>query len=99
MKKRSIAGVLLLPFITFGIYGLVWLIDTKEEMKRKGADIPSALLLIIPIGNIIWFWKYSKGVEHVTSGQSGAGGTFCLLLFLGPIGAAVTQSAFNKISA
>ena len=99
MKKRSIAGVLLLPFITFGIYGLVWLIDTKEEMKRKGADIPSAILLIVPIGNIIWLWKYCKGVEKVTSGQSGAGGTFCLLFFLGPIGMAATQSAFNKISA
>lgn len=98
MKKRSIAGVLLLPFITFGIYSLVWLIDTKEEMKRKGADIPSALLLIVPIGNLIWLWKYSKGVERVTSGHSGAGGTFCLLLFLGPIGMAVAQSGLNKVS-
>lgn len=99
MKTRSPIGVLLLTLITFGIYGLVWYVKTKEEMKLKGAEIPSAWLLIVPIANFIWLWKYAKGVEKVTGDAKSAGGTFCLLLLLGPIGMAIIQSAFNKISA
>lgn len=97
MKNRSPLAVFFLPMITFGIYGLVWYVKTKGEMKAKGAEIPSAILLIVPIANLIWLWKYAKGVEKVTIGSSSAGGTLCLLLFLGPIGMAIIQSAFNKI--
>jgi len=99
MKKRSPLGVFFLPLITLGIYGLVWYVRTKDEMKGKGVDIPSAWLLIVPVGNFIWLWKYAKGVEKVTKGASSAGGTFCLLLFLGCIGMAIIQSRFNNISA
>jgi len=99
MKKRSAFAVFILPIITLGIYGLVWYVQTKGEMNTRGADIPTAWLLIIPFANFYWLWRYSKGVEKVTSGASGAGGTFFLLLLLGPIGMAVTQSAFNKVSA
>jgi len=53
--------------VTLGIYGLVWYVKTKEEMNAKGAEIPSAWLLIVPIANIIWMWKYSVGVEKLTA--------------------------------
>lgn len=42
MNKRSPLAVFFLPIITFGIYGLVWYVQTKEEMNRKGAQIPTA---------------------------------------------------------
>jgi hypothetical protein len=98
MKNRSPLAVFFLPFITFGIYGLVWYVKTKGEMKAKGAEIPSAWLLIIPIANLIWLWKYAKGVEKVTGGVRSVGGTFCLLIFLGSIGMDIIQSAFNKVA-
>lgn len=98
MKKRSPFAVFFLPFITFGIYVIVWFVLTKEEMKSRGAEIPTAWLLIIPIANIYWLWKYSKGVEKVTNGNRSAGGTFALLFFLSVIGMAITQSAFNKVN-
>ena len=98
MKTRSPLAVFLLPIVTLGIYSLVWYVKTKEEMKAKGAQIPSAWLLIVPIGNLIWLWKYSKGVERVTNGTTGTGGAFCLLLFLSCIGMAIIQSAFNKVA-
>jgi len=99
MTNRNPWGVLLLPMVTFGIYGIVWLVKTKEELKAKGSDIPSAWLLIVPLVNLLWIWKYSKGVEKVTGGSTTAGASFCLLCFLGCIGMAVIQSRFNKVTA
>jgi len=99
MTKRSPFGVFILPLVTFGIYGLVWYVKTKEEMTARGAAIPSAWLLIVPVGNLIWLWKYSEGVKMVTGGSCSAGGSFCQLIFLGPIGMAMIQSNFNKVSA
>jgi hypothetical protein len=99
MTQRSPAVVFILCFVTLGIYGIVWYVKTKGEMKAKGADIPTAWLMIVPIVNFFWLWKWSQGVEKVTGGSSSAGLTFVLMILLGPIGAAITQGAFNKVSA
>jgi hypothetical protein len=96
MTQRSPFVVFLLGAITFGIYPLVWFVGTKEEMNRQGAQIPTAWLLLVPIANLIWMWKWCTGVAHVTRGATGAGFAFAMLLLLGPIGMAVLQSAFNK---
>lgn len=96
MKQRNIIAVALLPFITFGIYGLYWQIKTKGEMNSLGATVPTAWLLIVPLVNIWWVWKYSEGVEKVTAGKLEQVISFMLLLLLGPIGAAIIQDSFNK---
>ena len=98
MKTRNPIAVLFLPFFTFGIYGLVWSVKTKNEMNRLGANIPTAWLLIVPLANIYWFWVYGTGVALVTKGAHSALGSFLLRLFLGPIGAAITQNEFNKVA-
>jgi hypothetical protein len=49
MKRRSVAAVLILSIVTFGIYAIVWAVKTKEEMNALGAQIPTAWLLIIPL--------------------------------------------------
>ncbi|MDE3059103.1 MAG: DUF4234 domain-containing protein, partial [Bacteroidota bacterium] len=56
MKKRKPIAVFFLPFITLGIYSIVWYVSTKTEMKQRGADIPTAWLLIIPIADLYWLW-------------------------------------------
>ena len=96
MNKRSVAAVVILSFITFGIYALVWEVKTKNEMVKHGADIPTAWLIIVPIANIYWFWKWSGGVEHVTRGKASQAVTFILMLLLGIIGMAVVQSWLNR---
>ena len=96
MTKRSPASILLLPFVTFGIYSLYWLVRTKTEMNSAGADIPSAILIIIPIANLYWLWKFGVGVEHVTNGRMSAPVAFLLEFFLGFIGQAVIQSELNR---
>src|SRR5690348_10833822 len=96
MKQRNPIAVALLPFITFGIYGIYWEVKTKGEMNTLGANIPTAWLLIVPIVNIWWIWKYSEGVDHVTGGKLQSVLAFILLWLLGPIGAAIIQDSFNK---
>ncbi|MCL4510261.1 MAG: DUF4234 domain-containing protein [Bacteroidetes bacterium] len=98
MKYRSPIAVLFLPIITFGIYGLVWYVKTKNEMNSLGANLPTAWLLIIPLANIYWLWVYGTGVEKVTNGAHSALGNFLLRFFLGPIGMAITQNEFNKVN-
>ncbi|HSY53526.1 MAG TPA: DUF4234 domain-containing protein [Opitutaceae bacterium] len=98
MKNRNPIAVLLLQLVTFGIYGLVWSVKTKNEMNRLGAGIPTAWLLIIPFANIYWLWVYSTGVELVTKEKMSAAVSFLLVMLLGPIGHAIIQGEFNKIS-
>lgn len=96
MKKRNPIAVALLPLITFGIYSIVWMVKTKGEMNRQGANIPTAWLLIIPFANIWWLWKYSEGVAQVTGNEMSTVIAFILLMILGSIGAAVVQYTFNS---
>ena len=58
MKTRSVAGVIILSIVTLGIYPIIWHVRTKNEMNATGADIPTAWLLIVPIANIYWLWKW-----------------------------------------
>ncbi len=97
MKQRSPAAVFLLSLITFGIYALVWEVKTKGELNRLGADIPTAWLLIVPLGNLYWIWKYCQGVEKVSNGQTSAVLALILMLLLSIVGLAILQSEFNKI--
>lgn len=98
MKKRSLFAVFILSFVTFGIYGIVWLVKTKNEMNSQGAKIPTAWLLIVPLVNFYWLYKYAEGVEQVTSAKLSTVVAFLLQLFLGVIGNTILQSEFNKIA-
>ena len=97
MTHKSPISVLVLSFVTLGIYFLVWMVKAKGEMVAKGADIPTSWLLIVPIANIWYTWKWSEGVEKVTKKELSGPLAFVLALLLGPIGAFVIQSKFNNI--
>jgi hypothetical protein len=97
MTKRSPIAVFFLGIITFGIYIIVWRVKTKGEMNRLGANIPSAWLMIIPLVNIWWLWKYAEGVEEITKGGMSKAVAFLLLFLIGLIGDAVIQDTFNNM--
>lgn len=100
MKQRNPIAVALLPFVTFGIYSIYWAVKTKGEMNNLGAPrIPTAWLLIVPIVNYWWYWKYSEGVKHVTKGKMDSIIAFILLVLLGFIGQAIVQNTFNETAA
>lgn len=98
MTKRNPLLVFVLVCVTLFIYGIVWYIQCAREMRTRGADIPHGILLIIPIVNLFWVWKFSEGVCKVTGGKTSAILAFLLLFFLGPIGMAIHQSSFNSVS-
>jgi hypothetical protein len=96
MKRRSPAAPLLLPFVTFGIYTLVWFVKTKNEINLVATSrIPTAWLLILPIVSIWWEWKFAVGVEEATNGGLGRHAAFWILFLLGPLGALFVQIALN----
>jgi len=100
MKNRSLAAVILLPFVTFGIYTIYWFVSTKGELNQKGANIPTAWLLIVPFVSIYWMYKYYEGAEQVTGGKTNAIMLFLIgLLVTSIISSAIAQDAYNNLSA
>lgn len=99
MRQRSPASVVILSIITFLIYWIVWLVNTKDEMNELGANIPSAWYLLIPVVNVWWGWKWSEGCEIVTGGKLSASVAFVLHALLLPIGSGIIQVTFNGLPA
>ncbi len=100
MKKRSPIAVLLLPFITCGIYSWYWVVKTKGELNQENSDqprIPTAWIWLIPfIGGIYWYWKYSEGAARFTKESISQILAFVVLFLLGPVGHAILQDSYNK---
>ncbi len=98
MRNRNPILVVVFAIITLGIYGIYWMVSTKNEMNRMGTHIPTGWLLIIPFVSIYWMWKYSEGVGQVSRNQLSGPVAFLLLFLLGAIGMPIIQSTFNKIT-
>lgn len=106
MKRRNPVMVIVLSLVTLGIYALVWYVKTKREMNSQGAQVPTAWLIIIPIVNIYWMWRFCEGVERVTGGGLSALTAFLLLVVLSYMGCilslaamAIIQHSLNKVAA
>ena len=97
MQQRNPIGVALLSLVTIGIYAIVWFVKTKGEMNERGAEIPTAWLLIVPFVNFYWLWKYSQGVEKVSAEKMTAPVAFILLWLTSIVGQAIVQDTFNKV--
>ncbi len=98
IKKRNIVAVYLLSFVTLGIYALYWTVKTKGEINSLGADIPTAWLLIIPIANLYWWWKYCEGFATYVKKDNNNILWFLLQTFVGIIMPAIVQSELNKLA-
>ncbi len=68
MKERSAVMMIVLTFITCGIYTLVYAIMSTDEMKKMGGDIPHWILVFIPFVNFYFFWKWCAAVDTLTDG-------------------------------
>ena len=98
IKERNIVSIYLLTFITFGIYGIYWEVQTKEELNKLGADIPTAWLLIVPIANIYWLYKYAEGYSNKVKKDNNGVLWFIIFWFIGIIMPAIVQSDLNKLA-
>lgn len=95
IKNKNIFLVYLWSFLTFGIYSLVWTVKSKRDLNALGAQIPTSWLLIIPLANIFWLYKYAEGYSHVAKKDSAAM-NFVIFFFLGFLAPFIVQSEINK---
>jgi len=98
IKERNIATLYILIIVTCGIYGIVWYVQTKDEINGLGADIPTGWLLIIPIANIFWSYKYCEGFATHVKKDDNTILWFLLALFVGIIMPAIVQTELNKLA-
>lgn len=98
ITRRDVIVVYLLSIVTFGIYFIVWMVKTKTEMNSLGAQIPTAWLLIVPIANIYWLYKYSEAFSTHVKKDNNAVMWFLLFWIIGIIMPAIVQSELNKLA-
>ena len=84
--------------ITFGIYALVWCVKTKGEINSLGADIPTSWLIIVPIANLFWVYKYCEGFAVYVKKDDNTILWFILYILLSIIMPAIVQSELNKLA-
>jgi len=96
-KERNILLVYILGFVTLGIYFIYWLYETEKELNELRANIPTFILYFIPIVNIYWLYRYTKGWAYV-SRRDDVIVYFILFLFLGIVMPYLVQKSLNQIA-
>ncbi len=98
VKYRNIFLVYLFSIITLGIYAIYWVVSTKNEINSKGGEVPTGWLLIVPIANIYWFYKYFEGFATKIKKDNNTLLWFILWILVAIIMPAIVQSELNKIA-
>ncbi len=98
VKHRNIFLVYLFSIITLGIYSIYWLVSTKNEINKMGADIPTGWLIIIPIANIFWAYKYCEGFAEKVKKDNHTLLWFIVYILVGIVMPAIVQSELNKLA-
>jgi hypothetical protein len=96
IQPRNVVVCILLCIVTFGLYGIYWAVKTKDEINSLGAQIPTAWLMIIPIVNLYFAYKYAEGFAVYVMKDKNTIMWFVLYLFLAPVAAILVQVELNK---
>ena len=98
VKRRNIVLIYLFSIITLGIYAIYWTVSTKNEMNSLGAKIPTAWLIIVPIANLYWVYRYCEGFAQTVKKDNNTLLWFILYILVGIIMPAIVQSELNKVA-
>jgi hypothetical protein len=98
VEERSILKIYVLGILTCGIYFLYWFWKSKQDINELGGDIPPAWMLLIPIANIYWLYRYAEAFSKYVKGDDNTVLWFLLFWFVTIITPAVVQSELNKIA-
>lgn len=98
VKHRNILLVYIYSIITFGIYAIYWMISTKDDINSLGAKIPTGWLIIIPIANLYWIYRYCEGFSQYVKKDNNTLLWFIVSILVGIIMPAIVQSELNKIA-
>lgn len=97
--KRDPVLVLVLFFVTCGLYSIYWFWVTQDEINRVGGDIPHPILLLIPLANLYFLWKYSECfAKYVLRKEDQMIVYFLLFIVIGFVGMFLAQTEFNKLA-
>lgn len=102
IKHRSLLFMFLMSIFTLGIYIIYWAVKTKNELRSLGADIPTALLVVVPFAHFYFWYKYSQGFVSIVEKQP-ENKSLVILYFIAlqciPIaGILIVQEKLNKLS-
>ena len=97
IEERNIVLVYVLGIITLGIYFLYWYIKTKRAINDNfGAQIPTCWLLIIPIANLYWMYKFAEAYSVYVVKDDNKILWALLFILVGIIAPALVQIELNK---
>jgi len=97
IKHRNIFLVYLFGIITFGIYFIYWSVSTKNDINSKGGEIPTAWLMIVPIANLYWIYKYCEGFSEKVKNDNNTLLWFIVSVLVGIVMPAIIQGELNKL--
>ncbi len=98
VKHRNVFLVYIFGIITLGIYFIYWMVSTKNELNSLGGEIPTAWLLIIPIANLYWIYKYCEAFAEKVKKDNNTLLWFVLYILIGIIIPAIVQVELNKLA-
>ena len=83
MKYRDPKTVAIYTIVSFGIYSLFWLANTRDEIHEKldAKPVPSMWWFLLPFGGYWWVWLYSEAAEKLDAKVLKRNDTFLLFLF------------------
>ncbi|WP_017472024.1 DUF4234 domain-containing protein [Amphibacillus jilinensis] len=111
IRQRSVAMVIILSFITCGIYTLFWMFSVTEELASatddrafRGGNV--ILFTFLTCGIYTFFWYYIVGqkiadVQYRQNQHTNDNGLIYILLSvfgLGLVANAIIQSDMNKLA-
>ena len=96
IKYRSPIAIIVLSIFTFGIYAIYWAVQTKEEINSLGAKIPTAWLILIPIVNIYFFYRYAEDFTTFVKKDNNPISWFLLFIIIAPVAMILIQIELNK---
>ena len=97
VKKRNPVLVVILILITVGLYGIYWIVKTKEEINSVGGEIPTAWLLIFPFANLYFLFRYVEGFSNYVRKDENPILWFVLWMFVPIIPVVLVQMDLNRI--
>ncbi len=93
---RSLGKMAFFLIITLGFYLVYWIVVTKNQFNRLGASIPTALLIIVPVGNFYFFYKFAQAfVYYILEQKTEVISYFLLMALLPFVGMFIYQSHCN----
>lgn len=106
MKERNIAVSIILTLVTFGIYGIYWMVVLNNELKHEANEDSfvsggvAVLLTIVTCGiyGIYWSYKMGEFVDKINDSKSNSSILYLVLNLFGLsiVVYALIQNELNK---